>query len=82
MNNQCNDCYQPNVNNPMGNFLPFDNRKRPEVCDVPISEHHDYLMPKNETFNETFKLNFNPNAVTTSYPDISGLAHYLFKDPA
>ena len=82
MSNKCNNCYKPSINNPMGNFLPFDNRDRSAVCDVPINEHHNYLMPKNETFSGTFKLNFNPNAVTTSYPDISGFAHFLFKDPA
>ncbi len=72
----------PNINNPMGNFLPFDERNRPAVCDIPISEHHSYLMSNKETFDGTFRLNFNPNAVTTSYPDISGLANYLFNDPA
>jgi len=77
-----NNCYQPNIYNPMGNFLPFDNRDRQAVCNVPISEHHQYLTPNNETFNDTFKLNFNPNPVTTSYPDITELAKYLFKDPA
>ncbi len=76
------NCYKPNIYNPMGNFLPFDKRDRQAVCDVPISEHHNYLTPKREAFDDTFKLNFNPNPVTTSYPDITGLAHYLFKDPS
>jgi hypothetical protein len=66
----------------MGNFLPFDDRKREAVCDIPINEHYSYLMPKKEIYDNTFRLNFNPNAVTTSYPDISGFANYLFKDPA
>jgi hypothetical protein len=76
------NCYKPNIYNPMGNFLPFDNRDRPAVCNVPISEHHQYLIPNQETFSDTFKLNFNPNPVTTSYPDMTELAKYLFKDPA
>lgn len=76
------NCYKPNLYNPMGNFLPFDKRDRPAVCNVSISEHNSYLTPKNEPFDDTFKLNFNPNPVTTSYPDITGLANYLFKDPA
>ena len=79
MNNNC--CYMPNRNNPMGNFLPFDNRDRPAVCDIPMTEHYSYLT-KNNNFDNTFRLNFNPNAVTTAYPDITGLANYLFKDPA
>ena len=41
-----------------------------------------YLTPNGESFSDTFKLNFNPNPVTTSYPDITELAKYLFKDPA
>ena len=73
-------CYKPNNNNPMGNFLIFDDRKRPPVCNVPASEHIKLLNPDN--FDNTFRLNFNPNAVTTSYPDISGFAKYLFNDPA
>ena len=76
-----NNCYKPNINNPMGNFLPFDNRDRPAVCDIPMIEHYSYLT-KNNNFDNTFRLNFNPNAVTTSYPDISGFAKYLFNDPA
>jgi hypothetical protein len=73
-------CYKPNKNNPMGNFLPFDDRTRPEVCNVPVDEHFKYL--KGDKFDNAFRLNFNPNAVTTSYPDITGFANYLFKDPA
>jgi hypothetical protein len=76
------NCYKPNINNPMGNFLPFDNRDKPAVCDVPISEYYQYLTPNGEAFSDTFKLNFFSNSVTTSYPDITGLAKYLFKDPA
>jgi hypothetical protein len=76
------NCYKPNIYNPMGNFLPFDKRDRLPVCNVPITEHHQFLTPKGETFSDTFKLNFNPNPVTTSYPDITELAKYLFKDPA
>ena len=76
-----NCCYNPNKNNPMGNFLPFDNRKRPEVCDVPIEEHYKFLEKK-ENYDNTFRLNFNPNAVTSSYPDTIGLAKFLFNDPA
>ncbi len=77
-----NNCYKPNIYNPMGNFLPFDKRDRPAVCDIPMSEHNSYLTPKKEDFDDTFKLNFNPNPVTTSYPDITGLANFLFKDPS
>lgn len=77
-----NNCYQPNIYNPMGNFLPFDKRDRPAVCNIPVSEHQKYLLPNNETFSDTFKLNFNPNPVTTSYPDTMELAKLLFKDPA
>ena len=79
MNNNC--CYMPNKNNPMGNFLPFDKRDRPAVCDIPMTEHYSYLT-KNNNFDNTFRLNFNPNAVTTSYPDTIGLAHFLFSNPA
>jgi hypothetical protein len=71
----------PNKHNPMGNFLPFDNRDRPAVCDTPMTEHYKYLN-KNDNFDNTFRLNFNPNAVTTSYPDTTGLAHFLFSNPA
>lgn len=79
-----NNCYKPSIANPMGNFLPFDNRDRSAVCDVPINEHYDYLLQnkKGETYDNTFRLNFNPNAVTTSYPDISGFASYLFNNTA
>ena len=77
-----NNCYKPSIYNPMGNFLPFDDRKREAVCDVPINYHHSLLISKGETYDNTFRLNFNPNAVTTSYPDISGFAKYLFNDPA
>jgi hypothetical protein len=76
------NCYKPNIYNPMGNFLPFDDRNRSAVCNISMNEHYNYLMQKNETFDSTFRLNFNPNAVTTSYPDITGFAKYLFKDPA
>jgi hypothetical protein len=76
------NCYKPNLYNPMGNFLPFDRRDRSDVCDVPIAKHYSYLTPKGEAFDDTFKLNFNPNPVTTSYPDSTGFAHYLFKDPS
>ncbi len=76
------NCYQPNINNPMGNFMPFDKRDRPAVCDIPALQHQQYLTPKGEEFSDTFKLNFNPNPVTTSYPDISALAKFLFKNPA
>ena len=79
MNNNC--CYYPNKNNPMGNFLPFDNRDKPPVCNVPIEEHYKFLEKK-ENYDNTFRLNFNPNAVTTSYPDTVGLAKFLFNDPA
>ena len=77
-----NNCYKPSIYNPIGNFLPFDDRKRPAVCDVSEEEHNNYLMHKGENFDGTFRLNFNPNAVTTSYPDITGFAKYLFNDPA
>ncbi len=76
------NCYKPNISNPMGNFLPFDKRDRASVCNVPASEHQQYLTSNRESFDGTFRLNFNPNAVTTSYPDITGFANYLFKDPA
>ncbi len=76
------NCYKPNIYNPMGNFLPFDKRDRTAVCNVPISEHYSNLTPKGEAFDDTFKLNFNPNPVTTSYPDTTGLAHFLFKNPS
>jgi hypothetical protein len=66
----------------MGNFLPFDDRKREAVCDTPMNEHYNLLLSKGETYDNTFRLNFNPNAVTTSYPDITGFAKYLFNDPA
>jgi len=71
----------PNRNNPMGNFLPFDNRDRPAVCDIPMTEHYKYLN-RCDNFDNTFRLNFNPNAVTTSYPDTTGLAKFLFSNPA
>lgn len=77
-----NNCYKPSIYNPMGNFLPFDDRKREAVCDIPIKEHYNLLISKGETYDNTFRLNFNPNAVTTSYPDITGFAKYLFNDPA
>lgn len=73
-------CYKPNENNPMGNFLPFDPRDKQPVCTVSVNEHLKYLNTDNT--DNAFRLNFNPNAVTTSYPDISGLAHFLFKAPA
>jgi hypothetical protein len=73
-------CYKPNQNNPMGNFLPFDPRDKPAVCNVPSGEQFKFLNGDN--FDSAFRLNFNPNPVTTSYPDITGLANYLFKDPA
>jgi len=74
------NCYKPNKNNPMGNFLPFDPRDKKQVCTVSMNEHFKYLNVDNT--DHAFRLNFNPNAVTTSYPDISGLAKFLFKDPA
>lgn len=67
-----NNCYNPNSMNPMGNFLPFDPRDRKSAC-------------KPTTFssvNETIKYNFNTQPVTSSYPDITGFAHYLFANPA
>ncbi len=73
-------CYKPNKTNPMGNFLPFDPRDKPAVCEMPIDEHFKYLNCNNT--DNAFRLNFNPNAVTTSYPDMTGFANYLFKDPA
>ncbi len=65
-------CYNPNLFNPMGNFLPFDPRIRKQAC---------YATTFTEV-NETVKYNFNTQPVTTSYPDISGFAHYLFSNPA
>ncbi len=76
-----NNCYIPTRENPMGNFLPFDKRDRPAVCDVSMNEHYKYLGEHNN-FDNTFRLNFNPNAVTTSYPDTTGLANFLFSNPA
>lgn len=77
-----NNCIKPNVNNPMGNFLPFDPRDRMAVCNVGQKEHLNNLLKSSDLVDETFKLNFNPNPVTTSYPDITGFAKYLFPDPA
>ena len=76
------NCYKPNLFNPMGNFLPFDKRDRTAVCNVSVAEHNSFLTQKGEHFDDTFKLNFNPNPVTTSYPDSTGFAHYLFKEPS
>jgi hypothetical protein len=77
-----NNCYKPNINNPMGNFMPFDARDKMAVCNVSQKEHLNNLVQSSDLVDETFKLNFNPNPVTTSYPDISGFANYLFPDPA
>jgi hypothetical protein len=52
--------------NPMGNFLPFDDRKREPACRDNIKPTiHFYTMP-----------------VTTSAPDSVGFAHYLFPNSA
>ena len=77
-----NNCYNPNINNPMGNFMPFDERDRMAVCKVPYKENLNNLLKPSDLVDDTFKLNFNTNPVTTSYPDITGFANYLFPDPA
>lgn len=61
-------CYKSNINNPMGNFMPFDSRSRQPVCvadtafDYPVTFH---TMP-----------------VTESYQDSTAFAHFLFPNPA
>ena len=59
------NCYTNNYN-PMGNFLPFDDRTRLEAC----------------TTSTTNNMRFYTNPVTTSYPDTSGFAKFLFPNPA
>jgi hypothetical protein len=65
--------------NPMGNFLPFDSRTRESACPVTNTTN---LLPKNEIADDTYKHIFVTQPVTTSYPDSTGFAKFLFKDPS
>ncbi len=76
------NCYKPNINNPMGNFLPFDDRTREPVCNVLFKEHLDNLLKSGEVVDDTLQYKFNPQPVTSSYPDTTGFAKFLFPDPA
>jgi hypothetical protein len=69
-------CYKTNNFNPMGNFLPFDSRTRAQNCEVSSEQDKIYKLE-----NQFSKL-FYSMPVTTSYPDTSGFAKYLFPDPA
>ncbi len=71
------NCYKPSLMNPMGNFLPFDNRTRSAACDTNVNSN---LLPKNEIADDSFKYNFVTQPVTTSHPDTTGFAKFLFKD--
>ena len=82
MSNLNNSCYNPNINNPMGNFLPFDRRDREPVCNVSNKEHLDNLLKYGDVVDDSFKYNFNPQPVTTSYPDTTAFAKLLFPDPS
>jgi hypothetical protein len=75
-------CYKPNINNPMGNFLPFDDRKREPTCIVPARENLDNLVKYSDIVDDSFKYHFNPQPVTNSYPDTTAFAKFLFPDPA
>lgn len=61
------NCYNNNYN-PMGNFLPFDERTRTEACPTSTTNNMQHI--------------FYTNPVTTSYPDTSGFAKFLFPDPS
>jgi len=61
-------CVNQTINNPMGNFLPFDNRKRQPAC--------------RESINQTGIQQFYTMPVTTSAPDTVGFANFLFPNPA
>lgn len=76
------NCYKPTINNPMGNFLPFDDRNRESVCIVSNKEHLDNLLNNGNVVDNSFKYNFHPQPVTNAYPDITGLANFLFPDTA
>jgi len=58
------NCYNNEKYNPMGNFLPFDDRNRQKACDITNNSNIFYTNP-----------------VTTSYPDTTGFAKFLFPDP-
>ncbi len=75
-----NNCYKPNINNPMGNFLPFDNRTRQAVCNNTIKENIDNLV--SNVVDDSYKYNFNTQPVTNAYPDTTAFAKFLFPDPA
>ncbi len=77
-----NNCYKPNINNPMGNFLPFDNRQKEKVCNVSSQEHLNNLVSNANIVDDSFKYNFNPQPVTNAYPDTTAFAKFLFPDPA
>ncbi len=75
-----NNCYKPNINNPMGNFMPFDNRLRGSVCDTNNKETLDNLV--SNIVDDSYKYNFNSQPVTNAYPDTTAFAKFLFPDPA
>ncbi len=74
-------CYKSTVFNPMGNFLPFDNRMREQACKDTIEKEKN-LIGSNYNIDETFPKIFYTMPVTTSYPDTTGFAKFLFPDPA
>ena len=63
------ECYKSNPNNPMMNFLPFDNRNRQSACLEKVENNNGiqgiYTMP-----------------VTTNVPDTIEFAKLLFPNPA
>jgi hypothetical protein len=73
-----NNCYIPNSQNPMGNFLPFDKRDRSAVCETSTEKKFKLLDANNDTFRNIFYT----NPVTESYPDTTGLAKFLFSNPS
>lgn len=75
-----NNCYKPNIYNPMGNFLPFDSRIRQPVCNVSNKESIDNLV--SNVVDDSYKYNFNAQPVTNAYPDTTAFAKFLFPDPA
>jgi len=85
-------CTQPNIHNPFGNPMPFDDRKRKPACNtlrnplmkqrVEVAFDDGMLRDVNDIFDKNnAKRQFNTLPATTYPHDQSSFANWLYKRP-
>jgi hypothetical protein len=65
MNND--NCYKTNINNPAGNFLPFDDRTRGFACNT-LTSNNPTVSSDNSDKSEWYKSSLTENNIQTQQP--------------